>query len=128
MYLAQAVEENGFGHVWTVDPFEYGQLSTFSRSPLAGHITYQQIRGCDFKCETPIDFVFIDGFHEKTAVEEEIKAIFPQLSSKATVVFHDCESSNDSCDVNGAVANLHTVRLPTHAHIRIYNHEADTRG
>jgi hypothetical protein len=50
-----------------------------------------------------IDFMFVDGFHEKHFVIEEIEALFPKLSDNAVVYFHDTNGSNESCDVPGAL-------------------------
>ncbi len=103
MYLALAVQKNGIGHIWTADPFEWGASGNFRKFPeLEKLITYEQIEGKDLKVEK-IDFMFIDGFHEKVVVLEEINALFPHLNDGAVVYFHDTNGSNASCDIPGAV-------------------------
>lgn len=103
LYLAQAVLENKVGHIYTFDPFEWGQRGNFRKFPEQETvITYEQIKGKDLEVDN-IDFFFCDGFHEKQEVLDEIDAIFPRLNKGAVVYFHDTNGSNDSCDVVGAI-------------------------
>lgn len=130
LYMAQALEENGKGHLHTYDPYDWGQKGNFRKFPaLEKRITSHQERGdsCDIE---NIDFAFIDGFHEKEEVDTEIAKIFPNLSKRAVVVFHDCWYG-DTDGVNEAVkeAKLTTLWLPTTNAIRIYSkHEERPTG
>ena len=103
LYMAHALWENGGGHIHTADPFEWGAKGNFRKFPeLEEHITYYQIPGKELEIDK-IDFLFIDGFHEKQEVLDEIDALFPKLNKKAHVYFHDTNGSNPSCDVIGAI-------------------------
>lgn len=103
LYLAQAVLENGVGHIWTADPYEWGQRGNFSKFPEHEKvITFEEKKGKELEVEN-IDFLFIDGFHEKVFVLEEIDHLFPKLTKDAVVFFHDTNGSNIHCDVPGAI-------------------------
>lgn len=125
LYLAQALEDNGEGHVYTYDPYEWGAEGNFNKFPeLKKRITYKQIPGNQVS-EEEIDFVFVDGFHEAEIVREEIKVLLPRLSKNGVMVFHDCfyekeeaETVNLACEQAG----LKTVWIPTFNCIRIYSH------
>jgi predicted O-methyltransferase YrrM len=122
LYMAHALFENGEGHLFTYDPFEWGAQGNFRKFPeLEKYITYNKKPGhtCEVK---DIDMFFCDGFHEKEEVLKEIDAIFPNLSKKATVFFHDTNGSNPTCDVPGATKerNLKTKHLQTANGIDVY--------
>lgn len=103
LYMLHALWENGSGHLHTADPFEWGARGNFRKFPeLEKHVTYYQIPGKDLRVEG-IDFMFIDGFHEKHFVLEEIDALFPYLNPGAVVYFHDTNGRNEYCDVPGAI-------------------------
>lgn len=132
LYLAHALYDNEKGHLWTADPFEWGARGNFRKFPaLEQHITYLQIRGSDLASHVSgIDFAFIDGFHEKREVLEEIDALFPLLRDGAVVLFHDANGSNEFCDVPGALAerNIPYELLKTENGIAqyVYHRDADT--
>lgn len=123
-YMAAALLDNGKGYLITADPFEWGQRGNFAKFPELP-ITYYQIPGKDLKVPN-IDFLFIDGFHEKQEVLDEVKALFPQLSPLAMVVFHDCHpSEGPDADVEGAIKELglKAVLIPSVNRMRIYCNE-----
>lgn len=123
LYLAQALFDNKFGHLWTCDPVDYGQDRIFSRFPdLAPYITYEKMKGKDMEIGR-IDFLFIDGFHEKQFVLEEIKALFPRLTKESVVFFHDAGGDNPSVGVNEAIAEagIKTILLPTEGRMALYS-------
>lgn len=98
-YLGVAAKEVG-AEIHTYDPFEWGAAGNFRKFDFP--ITYYQIPGKD--CEVGhIDWLFIDGFHEKRYVVEEIQRLFPKLRPGAVVWFHDTNGRNDYCDVPGAI-------------------------
>jgi len=56
LYMAMAIKENGIGHLYTADPFEWGALGNFRKFPeLEQLITYQQIPGKELDIKD-IDF------------------------------------------------------------------------
>lgn len=105
LYMLHALWENGFGRLYTADPFEWGAKGNFRKFPeLEAFVTHKQIRGSLMIAEIEgIEFAFIDGFHEKVEVLEEIDALLPRLADGAVVYFHDTNGSNESCDVIGAI-------------------------
>lgn len=99
-YLAEAAKEYG-GHVHTYDPYNHNQVENIAQFPELP-ITVHMERGD--ACDLPvIDWLFIDGYHEKAEVLSEIAALFPKLSDGAVVFFHDTNGSNPFCDVPGAI-------------------------
>jgi predicted O-methyltransferase YrrM len=125
MHLLEAVKDNGEGHVWTTDPFEFnafGRILAEDRH----WIDFLDKKGCDVKLDQKIDFVFVDGFHTIDDVRPEIANLLPQLSENAVVVFHDAQNdeSNHKEGVNAAIkeAGLATVWLPTFYGLQIYQH------
>lgn len=128
-YIAEALKDNGEGHIWTTDPVDWGQEDNCGRfSPLKEWITYQRIRGIDLQIDAPVDFFFCDGFHEKEEVLAEIDYFFPKLSKNALAVFHDCDDVPESWErmVNGAIKErgLKTVYIPSKNRMRIYEHSS----
>jgi predicted O-methyltransferase YrrM len=130
LYIANALEDNNKGHLWTVDPYDHGQDETLGNisKGLSERVTYQRIRGDELKLKDKINFAFIDGFHTKQDVLEEIDNLWPQLAPEAVVVFHDAqnEPTNLKDGVTAALVarKLKTVRLPTKYSLRVYTHEA----
>lgn len=127
-YIAQALEDNGKGVVCTCDPIDWGQPATFAASPLKERIHFFPKRGVEVSVPELefIDFLFIDGYHGKKDVLEEIDHFFPLLSRNAIVVFHDCddEPTSNTEMVNAAIfeRGLKTVYIPTKNRMRIYEH------
>lgn len=105
LYLTHAIWENGFGRLYTADPYEWGAKGNFRKFPeLESFITWKQIRGSEMIRELDgIEFAFIDGYHEKEEVLEELDVLLPKLADKAVVYFHDTNDSNEFCDVVGAI-------------------------
>lgn len=104
LYLADALMESGKwgAQVHTYDPFDkFGARAAFDKFPLLP-IQFHVQKGSECDLER-IDWLFIDGYHEKDAVLEEIDALFPKLSDGAVVFFHDTNGSNPFCDVPGAI-------------------------
>lgn len=124
-YIIQALKDNGFGHLWTTDPFEYGASNSITFEDRIWCDFLKQ-KGCDVKLKDKIDFVFVDGFHTLDDVYPEIKNILPQLSDNAVVVFHDAqnEKTNIENGVNAAIkkAGLVTTWIPSKYCLQIYQH------
>lgn len=132
LYIAQALYDNKKGHLWTAEinkDFAQETINNFNKYPeMKKFITLQQVKGEDLKIKVNgmsalIDFAFIDSYHEKEVVLGEIKALFPQLSRHAIVIFHDCELVTKIPGVNDAIeeAGLKTVWIPSSQNsIRIY--------
>lgn len=133
-YMAEGLRLNGFGHLHTYDPFDWGARGNLE--PLRDWVTYHQEKGKDAVVEGEIDFLFIDGYHQKEAVLEEFTRFLPQLSEHAMVVWHDCWDAEYSklapgeiaaADVNGAIRELEkglqgfkTTWIPTKNAMRIW--------
>lgn len=123
-YMAAALKDNGEGELYTADPFEWGAQGNFNKFPELP-ISYYQIPGKTLNIKN-IDFLFIDGFHEKQEVLDEVNHFTPLLSPLAIVVFHDCHPSNSpSADVEGAIKELglKAVLIPSVNRMRIYCNE-----
>lgn len=108
LYMAAAVAANKHGFINTADPFEWGAAGNFRKFPeLEKVIEYHKLPGKDMIPLVPkIDFAFIDGFHEKAIVLEELKVLLPLLQPGAVVYFHDTNGSNQYCDVPGAIDEM----------------------
>lgn len=106
LYLLHALWENGEGHLNTADPYEWGAKGNFRKFPeLEAHVTWHNTRGSEMITGLPegVDFAFIDGFHEKHEVVEELDVLLPKLAPGAVVYFHDTNGRNEHCDVPGAI-------------------------
>lgn len=129
-YIAQALEDNNQGHVYTCDPVDWGQDGIFEKSPLKERITFLKKKGIEMEKtsndSSSIDFLFIDGYHGENDVLEEIDHFFPWLSKNALVVFHDCDDNEISNTemVNAAIRErgLKTTFIKTKNRMRIYEH------
>lgn len=108
LYIAHALYENKKGLLHTADPYDWGQVGNFRKVPVLNeYIQFHNTRGSQMIEELDdIEFAFIDGFHEKVEVVEELKALLPKLADKAVVYFHDTNGSNIHCDVPGAIDEL----------------------
>jgi predicted O-methyltransferase YrrM len=123
LYMAAALHDNKEGHITTADTNpQWNSRGNFAKFPdLLPYITFHMIEGKQLAVDN-IDFLFLDSFHDKQVVLDEISALFPRLSTVATVVFHDCWHGT-SDGVNEAIAQkkLRTIWLPTKNAIRIYS-------
>lgn len=124
LYMAQALLDQGKGHLYTYDPFDYNQQDTFNKFPeLKEYITYQKAKGVDSDLDK-VDFVFVDGFHEKEHVLAEINHFLPKLTEGAVMVFHDAGGDNERVGVNAAIdeVGLETETIVLDGTMRVYHH------
>lgn len=125
-YISQALKDNGEGHLVTCDPINWGQEQMREMSELREWFTFFQLKGTQLEIDRPIDFLFIDGYHGKKDVIEEIEYFFPMLSPNAIVVFHDCDDNeiSNTTMVNAAIfeKGLKTTFIKTKNRMRIYEH------
>lgn len=127
LYLAHAAWENGKGTIHTCDPnpewYQQGNFAKFEE--FRDIIKFYLVKGKDLpKDIAPIDFLFIDGWHEKELVLEELRELMPRLSPNAVVYFHDTLGTNDSCDPLGAAKEfgLEVELINTKNGMAIYEH------
>ena len=123
LYMAHALYDNKKGTLITCDPFDYGQEETFNKFPeLKKYITFKKEKGKDLDVKN-IDFLFIDGFHEKPYVLSEIESLFPRLTKESVVFFHDAGEDNEYVGVNEAIkeAGIKTILLPTEGRMHLYS-------
>lgn len=126
LYILNALHDNGKGLLYTYDPYDWGQKGNFQKFPeLEKRVRCFSEKGKEMKQEN-IDFAFIDGYHEKEIVLEEIQVLLPRLSRNAIVVFHDCDDVKENNEnlVNAAVkaTGLKTIYVKSHNRMRIYEH------
>lgn len=127
LYMAHALFDNGKGHLHTYDPFTTwdarGNFNKFLQ--FAPYLTYYPQEGKTMSQEN-INFAFIDGYHEKDIVLEEINVLLPRLAKNAIVVFHDCDDilENNENLANAAIkaAGLKNVYIKSQNRVRIYEH------
>ncbi len=130
-YIAYGLSINGEGHLHTYDPYEWGASGNLA--PLVDWVTYHQQKGEEAEVTGPIDFLFIDGYHQKEAVINEFLHFLPHLSPNAIVMFHDMHEADHSklrpgeiaaADVNGAIRELgiKVTMIPTFNRMGIYEH------
>lgn len=124
-YILQAMKENGFGHLWTTDPVDYGAAPKVIFED-RHWITFMDKMGKDVKLEEQMDFVFVDGFHTKEDVLPEIDNLLPQLAPNAVVIFHDAqdEKTNIEEGVNAAlkIKKIPCSWLPSKHCFQLYQH------
>lgn len=124
-YIVEAIKDNGIGHLWTTDPFEYG-AKDFIIAEDRQYVEFLNFMGKDVKIDQKIDFAFVDGLHTLDDVLPEIKNLLPQLADNAVVVFHDAqnETNNLKDGVNAAIKKmkLQTTWLPTKYCLQVYQH------
>lgn len=121
LYMAHALYDNQYGHLTTCDPKDWAAPGNFAQFPeLQPYITYLPIMGKELTVER-VDFAFIDGFHGKLDVIEELDMLMPRLNKTAIIVFHDCWYT-DWPGVNEALEEygLKSLWLPTKNAIRIF--------
>jgi len=106
MYMLTAMVENKKGMLHTADIYDWGAMGNFKKFPEhEERVKCYKERGSAMlnKLEPGIEFAFIDGFHEKVEVLEELDFLLPKLANGAVVYFHDTNGRNDYCDVPGAI-------------------------
>lgn len=90
--IANAMEENGVGHLVSVDPMPcveveerlfHGRFQSLARPSPEGVIEAREIAGGDF------DLILIDGIHIHTQTEKDIAACLPYAADGAYILLHD---------------------------------------
>lgn len=126
LYIAQALQDNGKGILYTLDPHDYGQKENIKLFPeLAERTRVLLMKGVEFSIPGKIDFFFCDGNHDKGEVLDEIDYFFPHLSDDALVIFHDCDRTdwNEAEGVNAAIRHyrLRTAFINSKNKMQIYS-------
>ena len=123
LWMAHALYDAGVeAEIHTADPNNWGARGNFRKFPeLEKYITIHETRGDQMEIEDEIDFIFLDGLHEKDEVLSEMEHLMPHMAKDCVVVFHDCKKDNKLVGVNAAVKELKlkNIALATHNYIRI---------
>ena len=103
--ILQAMDENECGELWSLDPAPQVVTSgnPMGRWHLLTTASPRGIRQVFQQTGEGFDFAFIDGDHSQAAVEADIKALLPYLTSGACLLFHD--------DCNPDVARAIDIQL-----------------
>ncbi len=124
LWMAQALHDNGKGVIHTTDPREWGARGNFRKFPeLENRICLHVERGDQMQIDERIDFIFLDGLHEKEEVLSELETLNPQMNPECVIVFHDCKQDNAQVGVNAAIKELglKNIALATENYIRVYS-------
>lgn len=131
-YIALALANNEKGRVITCDPYDWYPQQNFDQleERVRSRIEFKKQRGDTLEIPDgeSIDFAFIDGFHGKDDVIQEVEHLFPRLAPRAIVVFHDCDPCQESWDsgVNAGLKALGLIEKTTMVwsqnRVRIYEH------
>ena len=97
MYIAQAIKDNGVGHLFTcdIDPAQRQKAKdNISEANLSAVVTISLCKGIDLIEKNDIqqcDFAFLDSDnnHGYENVKDEMLVLRPILSKNAIVVLHD---------------------------------------
>src|SRR3989304_1863153 len=96
--IAQALKENGAGHLYTIDVVDFGVPTMLAEYGLEKHVTYIQgdsrtaLRHLLVE-HTPFDFLWLDALHDTDFVMAELESALPALRSGFYVSLHDTTSS-----------------------------------
>jgi predicted O-methyltransferase YrrM len=94
LMIAQALEQNGAGHLYTVDRQDFNVPAELERFGLAGRVTFlksDSVAALKDLAVTlkQVDFLWLDADHSTDAVLGEIEAALPLLVPGAYLAFHD---------------------------------------
>lgn len=125
MILAQALENNGHGKLYTIDLTDHRVQALSEKYGLAGRVTF--IQG-DSRIELAklaktlgrFSFLWLDSDHDDTVVLAEIAAAAPALQPGSFVAFHDTLSDPREAAAVAEIRKWH----PTWSHV----HFATARG
>lgn len=95
-YMAQALKDNRFGHIWGFDiNMILSAFELIEEADLKDYVTFVEGDSKEYgpqkaaELSEEVDFVFIDGDHSKEGTYSDFKTIEPYLAGEAIVVFHD---------------------------------------
>lgn len=110
VFMAEALRDNGIGRISTV---EHNQGNLDAAKILFKELGYVEIdlwkvEFEDFLPLYPIDFLFLDT--ETAERVEQFHQLFPHLSKKSWVAFHDAGACKDIETIPYPYLHFHTVR------------------
>ena len=93
LMMAKAIQQNGNGHLYTVDMADHGVRALFERFGVSSFITFYKAKSTDVLQSMPrtrkVDFLWLDADHAEESVLAEIKTALPYLKPGSYVGFHD---------------------------------------
>lgn len=94
LMIAQALKENGKGHLYTFDLKDYGVLKECEQFGMLPLVTFTKgDSAAGISSLSPrvknIDFLWLDADHSTEAVIKELNAALPMLRRGTLVAFHD---------------------------------------
>lgn len=93
LMMAKALQQNGSGHIHTVDMEDHGTRELFSRFGLSSLATFHKMMSVDLIRTMPkdrkIDFLWLDADHSEESVISEMNVALPLLKPGSYVGFHD---------------------------------------
>jgi len=93
LMMAKALQQNGSGHLYTVDMTDHGVKALFSRFGVSTLVTFYKTKSVDVLQSMPkdrkVDFLWLDADHAEESVLAEMQAALPFLKPGSYVGFHD---------------------------------------
>lgn len=93
LMMAKALQQNGNGHLHTVDMTDHGVKALFERFKVSSVATFHQKMSVDLIKSMPkdrkIDFLWLDADHSEESVIAEVNAALPLIKHGSYIGFHD---------------------------------------
>jgi len=93
LMMAKALEQNGDGHLHTVDLTDHGVKAMFERFKVSQRVTFYKARSTDVLQSMPknrkLDFLWLDADHSEESVLAELQTALPFLKPGSYVGYHD---------------------------------------
>ena len=125
LWTAQALKDNGKGHLWCIDPFigcgkdkKPDFLQTIKSGNVVDIITLIEDYSQNVVNKIPeMEFLFIDGAHDERSCYQDIINYVPKLKVGGIVLFHDYKPETGT-GVKAAIdkynfSDFKSIPLPT---------------